>query len=71
MATRIAFLDKELSLDVTEHVDLVRTKLEQEARSGRWVEFSRRTPQEGAAVWINPAAVAFFHEALEYETHSS
>ena len=70
MPTTIAFLDKDLSLDVAEDVGQVRTKLEQEARSGRWVEFGRRG-QEAQAVWINPAAVAFFHEALEYETHSS
>jgi hypothetical protein len=70
MPAKIVFFEKELSLDVEEDVEQVRTKLDQEARSGRLVKFERRAPQ-GEAVWINPAAVAFFHEALEYETHSS
>jgi hypothetical protein len=70
MPTKITFFDKELSLDVAEDVDQVRTKLEQEARSGRWVKLEQRA-HEGQEVWINPAAVAFFHEAPEYESHSA
>ena len=70
MPTTIIFFEKELSLDVQEDVSEVRTKLEQEARSGRLVQLERRAPK-GQVVWINPAAVSFFHEALEYETHSA
>jgi hypothetical protein len=70
MPTKIIFFEKELSLDVEEDPDEVRTKLEQEARSGRLVKLERRAPK-GQAVWINPAAVSFFHEALEYEAHSA
>jgi hypothetical protein len=70
MPTTIMFLAKELSLDVQEDVNEVRKKLDQEARSARLVEFERRAPR-GQAVWINPASVSFFHEALEYETHSA
>ena len=70
MPTTIMFFTKELSLDVQEDVDEVRKKLDQEARSARLVEFERRAPR-GQAVWINPASVSFFHEALEYETHSA
>ena len=69
MPTTIMF-KKDLSLDVQEDVDEVRTKLEQEARSGRHVQFERRAPK-GQEVWINPASVSFFHEALGYETHSA
>ena len=69
MPTTIMFFEKELSLDVQEDVEQVRTKLEQEARSGRHVQFERRA-QKGP-VWINPASVSFFHEALDYETHSA
>jgi hypothetical protein len=43
------FSEKELSLDVEEDVDAVRTMLDQEARSGRLVKFERRAP-EGEAV---------------------
>ena len=70
MPTTIMFFEKELSLDVQEDVDQVRTKLEQEARSGRLVKLERRAPK-GQPVWINPAAVSFFHEALGYEQHSA
>ena len=70
MPTTIMFFEKELSLDVQEDVEQVRTMLDQEARSGRLVKFERRAPK-GQAVWINPASVSFFHEALGYETHSA
>ena len=58
MPTKIAFLDKNLTLDVLDDVDEVRDKLEHETDGRGFVKLVRQAP-EGTAVWINPAAVAF------------
>jgi len=58
MPTKIAFLDKNLTLDVVDDVEEVRAKLANETDARGFVKLVRQAP-EGTAVWINPAAVAF------------
>lgn len=67
MPTKITFLDKNLTLDVLEDADEVRTRLEQQ-RDGGLVHLERQAP-EGTPVWVNPAAVAFIEGAPSRTPH--
>ena len=58
MATRVVFLEKDLSLAVAEDLEDVQNKIELQARSGRLLSLQRATPG-GGTVWINPSAVAY------------
>ena len=66
--TKITFLDKNLTVDVVEDVDEVRTELEQQLRAGALVKLERQAP-EGTPVWVNPAAVAFIEGAPSRTPH--
>ncbi len=57
MPTLIVFLEKDLTLQVAEDLDDVRSKIELQARSGRLLSL-QRVPS-GETVWINPSAVAY------------
>jgi hypothetical protein len=56
MPTRVAFLEKDLELTVSEELEDVRKLIELQARSGRLVELKSLS---GEPVWINPEAVAY------------
>ena len=61
MPTRIIFLEKDLDVEVAEDPEYVQGKIELQARSGRLLKLERVAP-EGAAIWINPSAVAYLEE---------
>ena len=67
MPTKITFLDKNLTLDVVEDVEDVRTRLQQHD-DGALVPLERQAP-EGTPVWVNPAAVAFIEGAPSRTPH--
>jgi hypothetical protein len=66
--TKITFLDKNLTVDVVEEVEEVRTKLEEQLRGSALVQLGRQAP-EGTPVWVNPAAVAFIEGAPSRTPH--
>jgi hypothetical protein len=68
MPTKITFVDKNITLDVVEDVDDVRSGLEQQLRAGALVKLERQAP-EGTPVWVNPAAVAFIEGAPSRTPH--
>ena len=61
MPTRIIFLEKDLDVEVAEDPEYVQGKIELQARSGRLLRLERVAPA-GAAIWINPSAVAYLEE---------
>ncbi len=68
MPTKITFVDKNITLDVVEDADDVRSGLEQQLRAGALVKLERQAP-EGTPVWVNPAAVAFIEGAPSRTPH--
>jgi hypothetical protein len=61
MATRVVFLENNLTLEVAEELEDVRARIELQARSGRLLNLE--SIPGGQTVWINPSAVAYLVDA--------